>query len=94
MMSVTLPRMNDILSKLSPTSLGARCFYVQYEKPTHIVFEDLAPKGFRMANRHLGLNVDHCLLAIRDIGKFHASSIALEEKVRASTHPKKWYFLF
>ncbi|XP_046750302.1 uncharacterized protein LOC124413625 [Diprion similis] len=80
MMSETLPRMNEILAKFTKTKLSARCLYVQYEKPTHVFIEDLAPAGFRMAVRQEGLDLDHCLLAVRNLGVFHASSVALGEQ--------------
>lgn len=82
MMQETLPRMTQILQdELNGISLAARCFHVQPEKPIHLIFEDLAPKGFLMADRQAGLDLDHCLLVIRNIAAFHASSAALLEKV-------------
>ncbi|XP_046749904.1 uncharacterized protein LOC124413400 [Diprion similis] len=79
-MSVTLPKMNEVSSKASLPPLGAECLYHQYEKPTHVVIEDLAPKGFTMADRENGLDLDHCLVAIRNLARFHAASVALLEK--------------
>lgn len=81
MMSVTLPRMNEILHSFNLPALSARCFHVQLKTPTYLVIEDLAPKGFQMPHRHVGLDLDHCILAIRNVARFHASSIALKEKV-------------
>lgn len=81
-MSETCPRMQQILGQVLEASLAARCMYVQYEKPVHLIVEDLAPKGFRMADRQAGLDLDHCLIAIRNLAAFHASSVALFEKVR------------
>jgi hypothetical protein len=78
MMTDTLTQMNELLSPGSP--LSGRGLYMQ-KQPALLVIEDLAPLGFRMADRINGLNVDHCLLAIRGLGRFHASSVALCEKV-------------
>ncbi|XP_046431327.1 uncharacterized protein LOC124185048 [Neodiprion fabricii] len=81
MMSETLPIMQRILTKAGKTAtLAARCLHVEYEKPVHLIVEDLAPAGFRMADRQAGLDLDHCLLAIRNLAIFHASSVALVEK--------------
>ncbi|XP_046431324.1 uncharacterized protein LOC124185047 isoform X2 [Neodiprion fabricii] len=80
MMSDTLPRISEILAKFSKTKLSARCLYVQYEKPTHVFLDDLAPAGFRMAVRQEGLDMDHCLLALRNLGLFHAGSVAFGEQ--------------
>ncbi|KAJ8683611.1 hypothetical protein QAD02_019403 [Eretmocerus hayati] len=78
MMSLTLPKMNEILGSRNP--LNGRGLFVQREKPVMLVVEDLAPLGFRMADRQAGLDMDHCLLAIRGLARFHASSVALCEK--------------
>ena len=60
--------------------LNGRGLYTQ-ENPPLLVIEDLAPLGFRMADRQAGLDLNHCLLAIRGLARFHASSVALVEKV-------------
>lgn len=80
-MSETLPHMSRLLNGFGGILLAARCFHVQREKPVFLILEDLAPKGFRMADRQTGLDLDHCLLAIRNLAAFHASSVALVEKV-------------
>lgn len=81
MISETLPLMNQILAKIDKAPLAARCLHVQHERPVHIIMEDLTPKGFRMVDRQSGLDLDHCLLAFRNLAAFHASSIALLEEV-------------
>lgn len=77
MMTDTLKKMNEMLG----SRLGAQVYYVRMERPLCLIMEDLAPQGFRMADRQAGLDWDHCLLAIRGLAKFHASSVALCEKV-------------
>lgn len=81
MMMEILPRMNRALKTLGMTPLSAHCFYAQAEKPAHLLLEDLSTKGFRMADRRKGLDLDNCLLTMRRIAEFHASSVALKEKV-------------
>ncbi|KAJ4016116.1 Ecdysteroid Kinase 4 [Neodiprion lecontei] len=81
MMSETLPLMNKSLAHLGmSTSLSAKCLYAQHEDPIHLIIEDLTTAGFQMAEREAGLDLNHCLVAIRNLGAFHASSIALAEK--------------
>ncbi|XP_012267685.2 uncharacterized protein LOC105692808 isoform X2 [Athalia rosae] len=77
-----LPKMNKIVEEFYPngTPMSPRCLHVQYETPCHAILEDLATLGFRMADRRSGLDLDHALLTMRNLGKFHASSIALMEK--------------
>ncbi|XP_048515635.1 uncharacterized protein LOC125502073 [Athalia rosae] len=80
MMLHTLPRMNRILSGIGLPSLSPRCLYTQSASPVHLVLEDLTSRGFRMASRRDGLDLDHCLLAVQNLGRFHAASVALKEK--------------
>ncbi|OXU23988.1 hypothetical protein TSAR_016853 [Trichomalopsis sarcophagae] len=78
MMTETLAKMNEVLGGNRP--LNGRGLFTQKEDPPLLVIEDLAPLGFRMADRQAGLDMDHCLLAIRGLARFHASSVALCEK--------------
>lgn len=45
-----------------------------------IVFEDLRPLGYVMADRQSGLDEAHCKLVLNKLAKFHAASVALYEK--------------
>lgn len=80
MMSSTLMDMEKILGD---TKLCGKCLYGQ-ENPPAIIIEDLGELGFRMADRHAGLDFQHALLAIRNLAKFHASSVAIIEKASIS----------
>ncbi|XP_032671235.1 uncharacterized protein LOC116844152 isoform X2 [Odontomachus brunneus] len=76
MMSNTLDKMNQLLG----SNLSAKSLYIQQKDPPLLVLEDLAPLGFRMADRETGLDLTHCILALRGLGKFHAASVAVCEK--------------
>ncbi|XP_071867678.1 uncharacterized protein isoform X2 [Bombus fervidus] len=76
MMTNTLRKMNKLLD----SRLSAHTYYIKMERPMCLILEDLAPLGFRMANRQLGLDMDHCILAIQGLARFHAASVALCEK--------------
>ncbi|XP_051167380.1 uncharacterized protein LOC127285418 [Leptopilina boulardi] len=78
MMTETLPKMNEILGNIKP--FNAKGYYIQKTNPTLLIFDDLAPMGFRMANRQAGLDIDHSLMALRELARFHACSIAICEK--------------
>ncbi|XP_015190308.1 PREDICTED: uncharacterized protein LOC107073906 [Polistes dominula] len=78
MMMNLLKKMNDLVGPAH--ILGARVFYIQKEYPVFLVIEDLAPLGFRMADRQAGLDLAHSLLAMRGLARFHASSLAVCEK--------------
>ncbi|XP_076679145.1 uncharacterized protein LOC143374695 [Andrena cerasifolii] len=78
MMMDALKKMNDMLGY--ENRLGARVLHIRMERPLCLIIEDLAPLGFRMADRQAGLDLAHSLLAMRGLGKFHGSSVALCEK--------------
>ncbi|XP_018316629.1 uncharacterized protein [Mycetomoellerius zeteki] len=78
MMSDTLDKMNKMLDPKH--RLSGKSLYVQNENPTLLAIEDLAPLGFRMACRLSGLDLTHCILALRGIARFHAASVAVCEK--------------
>ncbi|KYM76313.1 hypothetical protein ALC53_13340 [Atta colombica] len=78
MMSNTLDKMNKLLEP--KYRLSAKILYVQNEDPMFLAIEDLASLGFQMANRLSGLDLDHSILALRNLARFHAASVALCEK--------------
>ncbi|XP_012063785.1 PREDICTED: uncharacterized protein LOC105627114 [Atta cephalotes] len=78
MMSDTLDKMNKLLG--SKHRLSGKILYAQNENPVLLVIEDLASLGFRMADHMYGLDLDHSILALRGIARFHAASVALCEK--------------
>jgi hypothetical protein len=41
--------------------------------------EDLCAQGFKMAERRQGLDLSHCLLVMRMLGRFHAASVVLHD---------------
>ena len=79
MMSDTLDKMNKMLG--TKNRLSAKIFHMQNENPVLLVIEDLASLGFQMADRLSGLDLDHSILALHRLAKFHAASVALCEKV-------------
>ncbi|KAJ9589202.1 hypothetical protein L9F63_028012 [Diploptera punctata] len=80
------PRVYDILQKASEDRkktqpFAAKCIYSQLEYPdVIIVLEDLKEEGFRMAERTEGLDMDHCLLVLRTLAKYHAATAVLYEQ--------------
>jgi hypothetical protein len=45
-----------------------------------MIMEDLAPLGFRMADRRVPLDLAHCLVVMRRLGAFHAASVILYQQ--------------
>ncbi|XP_046144692.1 uncharacterized protein LOC123988486 isoform X2 [Osmia bicornis bicornis] len=60
--------------------LCPKVYHVRKEPPVGLIMEDLSVLGFRMVNRQLGLDIDHALMALRGIARFHAASVALCDK--------------
>lgn len=80
MYSTTLPRMSALLKKALPGTsepISAKCMYACQ---SFLVLEDLSAVGFRMMDRLEGLDLDHCLLVMRSLARFHAASVALHEQ--------------
>ncbi|CAD6238140.1 GSCOCG00008411001-RA-CDS [Cotesia congregata] len=77
MMTSTLREMESVLKD---TKLGGLCYFTRSKDPKVLMIEDLAPLGFKMANRHTGLDFNHCTLALQGLAKFHASSVLIIEK--------------
>lgn len=74
MYSSTLPAMY-CTTKAKLRQLSAR--YIPTNMSNVIVLEDLQQLGYKMANRHTGLDLKHCELTVRALARFHAASVAL-----------------
>jgi len=74
MYSSTLPAMY-CATKANLRPMSAR--YMPTNMNNVIVLEDLQQLGYKMANRHTGLDLEHCEMAVRALARFHAASVAL-----------------
>lgn len=45
-----------------------------------LALEDLRPGGYRPASRQNGLDLMHCQMIIKKLGKFHALSLAIKDQ--------------
>ncbi|XP_063223192.1 uncharacterized protein LOC134531421 [Bacillus rossius redtenbacheri] len=94
----TLPRMNKLLARCAPGqfgSLGPECYYLSSsEEPLVLVIEDLREKGYAMADRRRGLDLEHSLLVVRTLARFHACSVAAraEEPSSVETYASNLFF--
>lgn len=76
----------DVLGRLEVligdgSKFGAKCLYTTREPMQTIVFDDLTQYGYKLASRQHGLDEQHCVVLLRKLGKFHATSMVLLEKV-------------
>lgn len=84
----------DVLGRLEVlmgdgSKFGAKCLYTTREPMQTIVFDDLTQYGYKLASRQHGLDEEHCLVLLRKLGKFHASSMVLLEKVSRQTEGER-----
>ena len=70
---------NKSSGKFQPCT--ARCLYYHPVSPAPaIVLDDLTEQGFRLADRTVGLDMQHCLLVMKAIAQSHAASAVLHFK--------------
>jgi Ecdysteroid kinase-like family len=82
--SLVVPSMNSFwqdAAKNKNNQLPTAQYYYSCsdDKNDVLVLEDLRERGFTMADRMNGLDFDHCLLVMQAFGKFHGTSMAMQE---------------
>ncbi|XP_069690925.1 uncharacterized protein [Periplaneta americana] len=79
-----IPEMNRLLEEIMPGKcqpFGAKFIYSHKGTENNvIVLEDLKKTGFKMADKSKGLDLNHCLLVMRALARFHAASVALKKR--------------
>jgi hypothetical protein len=80
--SLVLTRIHALLKNVSPEpfSASALCSSASAHPSYAIVMEDLKAQGFSMAERIAGLDMNHCLLVMRQLARYHAASAVIHEK--------------
>lgn len=83
MYNTTIPQQMEILNKNNKKEnfFSAGCLKTQIDPKSVLILQDLSPYGYQIADRRTGLDLDHCMLVLERIAKFHASSAALYHKV-------------
>lgn len=80
MLNIILPKVAALLQDAIPEK--AEPFGARYIFSTDglMIMEDLAPLGFRMVDRWVGLDLAHCLIVMRRLATFHAASVILYQQ--------------
>lgn len=75
----------DIIPTLGKTELYPKYFY-SHRKPFEcvMVLSDYSTEGWKMAPMVVNLPLDYCLLAVRELGRFHGECYALKEQQRGA----------
>lgn len=86
------PKEKEMYSKILPAfeaiwkevgidvTFGPKCYGVFDDPVDIIVLEDLQQTGFTIGNRCLGLDLDHALMAVEKVSRFHAASLIYLKK--------------
>ena len=79
-----MPAVHRLLDEKSPGEFQpftAKCLYYHSGSPAFaLVLDDLKEKGFRLADRTVGLDMQHCLLVMKTLARSHAASAVLHLK--------------
>jgi len=79
-----MPAVYRLLDDKSPREFNpctARCLCYHSGSPTFaLILDDLNEQGFRLADRTVGLDMQHCLLVMKAIAQQHAASAVLHLK--------------
>jgi hypothetical protein len=79
-----MPAVYRLLDQKSPGEFQpctARCLHYQSGSPASaLVLDDLKEQGFRLADRTVGLDMQHCLLVMKVLAQSHAASAVLHIK--------------
>ncbi|XP_069701080.1 uncharacterized protein [Periplaneta americana] len=75
-----LPRLNAMAQDAFPDDYEPFAPISLHLAKYFLLLEDLTPQGFKMLDRHTGLDLVHCLRVMRAMGRFHAASAVLYER--------------
>ncbi|XP_063221341.1 uncharacterized protein LOC134530448 [Bacillus rossius redtenbacheri] len=77
-----LPKYQEILDKVAPGKFppfAANYIFSEEKETRFLIVGDLAAERFRMAKRQEGLDLDHCKILMKTLGRYHATSVALHD---------------
>lgn len=75
---VLVPVLEELCARAGLELPLARCLHASKTLwPDHIILEDLVALGFSMRPRQQGLDLQHALLVMEALGRFHGASISL-----------------
>ena len=85
MYTEVIPAMENFLRTRSKVSLKdynlfPKCYYAKWENGKGFVaLEDMRHSGFQVCRERVVLDYDHCVVLLRDLGRFHAISFGMKE---------------
>lgn len=77
-----IPKLEELLKEIGEDiKFGPKCLAVGSTPVDYIIMEDLSIENYRCEDRRAGLDLKHCESFLEKLGKFHAASAVLYEKV-------------
>ncbi|CAH1406811.1 unnamed protein product [Nezara viridula] len=79
--SVVHKEMTYLMEEFEDTDDPLWCNFVHYDpRLSYILLEDLNASGYSVVPRQKGLDLDHAILALRGLGRYHGMAKVLEER--------------
>ncbi|XP_024085363.1 uncharacterized protein LOC106671002 isoform X2 [Cimex lectularius] len=75
-----IPNMEKLMEEAGDKSETVWCKCMDYTPYETLVLEDLSERGYKLVDRLKGLDFEHSKLAVLALAKFHAISVALQER--------------
>ncbi|CAH1406816.1 unnamed protein product [Nezara viridula] len=73
--------MNYLMEEFEDTDETLWCNFIHYDpKELIIVLEDLKVSGYSVVPRQKGMDLDHAILSLRGLGRYHGMAKVLEER--------------
>ncbi|XP_014275097.1 uncharacterized protein [Halyomorpha halys] len=79
--TVILKQMSYLMEEFEDTDEPLWCNFVHYDPElSYILLEDLKASGYSCVPRQESLDLDHAILALRGLGRFHGMAKVLEQR--------------
>ncbi|CAH1406800.1 unnamed protein product [Nezara viridula] len=93
--SVIHKEMTYLMEEFEDTEETLWCKFIHFDPhSSSILLEDLKVCGYSLVPRQKGLDLDHAILALRGLGKYHGMAKVLEERgIISKDEYKPWFWL-
>ncbi|CAH1406807.1 unnamed protein product [Nezara viridula] len=93
--SVVHKNMTYLMEEFEDTDESIWCKFIHYDPQYHsILLEDLKASGYSLVPRQKGLDLDHAILVLNSLGRYHGMAKVLEQRGIISKDDYKPYTLF
>ncbi|CAH1406804.1 unnamed protein product [Nezara viridula] len=93
--SVVHKQMSYLMEEFEDTDESLWCKFIHYDPQSYsILLEDLKASGYSLVPRQKGLDLDHAILVLRGLGKYHGMAKVVEQRGTISKDDYKPYMLF